>query len=45
MNEATRKEAHILMIDDEVSSTCLMTNFLNPGGSRKHCRDHSPQHN
>ena len=29
MNEATLKEAHILMVDDEVSSTCLMTNFLN----------------
>lgn len=29
MNETTLKEAHILMVDDEVSSTCLMTNFLN----------------
>jgi signal transduction histidine kinase len=29
MNEATLKEAHILMVDDEVSYTCLMTNFLN----------------
>jgi signal transduction histidine kinase len=29
MNEASLKEAHILMVDDEVSSTCLMTNFLN----------------
>ncbi|HYJ04246.1 MAG TPA: response regulator [Chthoniobacterales bacterium] len=29
MNEATLKGAHILMVDDEVSSTCLMTNFLN----------------
>jgi signal transduction histidine kinase len=29
MNEATLKAAHILMVDDEVSSTCLMTNFLN----------------
>ncbi|MEY2511747.1 MAG: hypothetical protein QOE26_2510 [Verrucomicrobiota bacterium] len=29
MNEATLKEAHILMVDDEVSSTCLMANFLN----------------
>lgn len=29
MNEATLKEAHILMVDDEVASTCLMTNFLN----------------
>ncbi|MEY2584230.1 MAG: hypothetical protein QOD80_256 [Verrucomicrobiota bacterium] len=28
MNEATLREAHILMVDDEVSSTCLMTNFL-----------------
>jgi signal transduction histidine kinase len=28
MNEATLKEAHILMVDDEVASTCLMTNFL-----------------
>ena len=29
MNEATLKEAHILMVDDDVASTCLMTNFLN----------------
>jgi signal transduction histidine kinase len=29
MNEAMLKEAHILMVDDEVASTCLMTNFLN----------------
>lgn len=29
MNETTLKEAHILMVDDEVGSTCLMTNFLN----------------
>src|SRR5664279_1541357 len=29
MNEATLKKAHILMVDDEVASTCLMTNFLN----------------
>ena len=29
MNEATLREAHILMVDDEVSSTCMMTNFLN----------------
>ena len=28
MNEATLKEAHILMVDNEVASTCLMTNFL-----------------
>jgi signal transduction histidine kinase len=28
MNEATLKEAHILMVDDEVGYTCLMTNFL-----------------
>src|SRR5205807_9596896 len=28
MTEATLKEAHILMVDDEVASTCLMTNFL-----------------
>jgi signal transduction histidine kinase len=29
MNEATLRKAHILMVDDEVASTCLMTNFLN----------------
>lgn len=29
MNEGTLKEARILMVDDDVSSTCLMTNFLN----------------
>lgn len=29
MNEATLKGAHILMVDDEVGSTCLMANFLN----------------
>lgn len=29
MNEATLKEARILMVDDDVNSTCLMTNFLN----------------
>jgi signal transduction histidine kinase len=29
MNEATLKEARILMVDDEVAATCLMTNFLN----------------
>jgi signal transduction histidine kinase len=29
MNEATLREAHILVVDDDVSSTCLMTNFLN----------------
>ena len=28
-NAAALKGAHILMVDDEVSSTCLMTNFLN----------------
>ncbi|MEN3370017.1 MAG: hypothetical protein V7609_2160 [Verrucomicrobiota bacterium] len=28
MNETTLKEARILMVDDDVSSTCLMTNFL-----------------
>src|SRR6185369_8378205 len=28
-SEAALKGAHILMVDDEVSSTCLMTNFLN----------------
>jgi signal transduction histidine kinase len=28
MNEAALKAAHILMVDDEVSSTALMTNFL-----------------
>jgi signal transduction histidine kinase len=29
LNAAALKEAHILMVDDEVASTCLMTNFLN----------------
>ena len=29
MNEATLKEARILIVDDEVAATCLMTNFLN----------------
>ncbi len=29
MNEATLKEAQILMVDDDVGHTCLMTNFLN----------------
>jgi signal transduction histidine kinase len=29
MNEATLKEARILMVDDEVGYTCLMANFLN----------------
>jgi signal transduction histidine kinase len=29
MTEATLREARILMVDDDVSSTCLMTNFLN----------------
>jgi signal transduction histidine kinase len=29
MTEATLKEAQILLVDDDVSSTCLMTNFLN----------------
>jgi signal transduction histidine kinase len=29
MNDATLKEAHILMVDDDVNSTCMMTNFLN----------------
>jgi CheY-like chemotaxis protein len=29
MNEATLKEARILMVDDDVNSRCLMTNFLN----------------
>ena len=29
MNEATLKEARILLVDDDVSSTCLMANFLN----------------
>ena len=28
MNEAGLKEARILMVDDDVNSTCLMTNFL-----------------
>jgi signal transduction histidine kinase len=28
MTEATLREARILMVDDDVSSTCLMTNFL-----------------
>ncbi|PZR75890.1 MAG: hypothetical protein DLM73_04125 [Chthoniobacterales bacterium] len=35
MNEATLKEAHILMVDDEVATTCLMTNFLNRIGYSK----------
>jgi signal transduction histidine kinase len=29
MNESTLKEAQILLVDDDVSSTCLMANFLN----------------
>jgi signal transduction histidine kinase len=29
MNETTLREAHILMVDDEVANTCLMANFLN----------------
>lgn len=29
MTEVTIKEARILMVDDDVASTCLMTNFLN----------------
>jgi signal transduction histidine kinase len=29
MNEATLRGARILMVDDEVGNTCLMTNFLN----------------
>lgn len=29
MNETTLKKAHILLVDDDVSSTCVMTNFLN----------------
>jgi signal transduction histidine kinase len=29
MNETTLREAHILLVDDEVANTCLMTNFLN----------------
>ena len=29
MTEATLKEAQILLVDDDVSSTCLMANFLN----------------
>jgi signal transduction histidine kinase len=29
MTEATIKDARILMVDDDVASTCLMTNFLN----------------
>ncbi|MDQ6807801.1 MAG: response regulator, partial [Verrucomicrobiota bacterium] len=28
MDEATLKGAKILMVDDEISNTCLMTNFL-----------------
>ena len=39
MNEATLKEAHILMVDDEVASTWLMTNFLNRIGY-SHLREH-----
>ena len=42
MNEATLKEAHILMVDDEVSTTCLMTNFLHRiGYSRLESINHS----
>jgi signal transduction histidine kinase len=29
MTEATLRDARILMVDDDVSSTCLMANFLN----------------
>jgi signal transduction histidine kinase len=29
MNEGQLKEARILMVDDDVHSTCMMTNFLN----------------
>jgi signal transduction histidine kinase len=29
MTEVTLRDARILMVDDDVSSTCLMTNFLN----------------
>src|SRR2546423_7864201 len=29
MTEGTLRDARILMVDDDVSSTCLMTNFLN----------------
>jgi hypothetical protein len=28
MNEQTLKQARILMLDDQVGSTCLMENFL-----------------
>jgi len=35
MNEATLQEARILMVDDDVASTCLMTNFLNRIGYRR----------
>jgi signal transduction histidine kinase len=35
MNEATLRKAHILVVDDDVSSTCLMTNFLNRIGYSK----------
>src|ERR1043166_8522658 len=29
MNETTLKNARILLLDDDVGSTCLMANFLN----------------
>lgn len=32
MNEGELKEARILMVDDDVNSTCLMTNFLHRVG-------------
>lgn len=32
MNEATLKEAQILMVDDDVGHNCLLTNFLNRVG-------------
>jgi signal transduction histidine kinase len=32
MTEATLKEAQILLVDDDVSSTCLLANFLNRVG-------------
>ncbi|MGZ8901583.1 MAG: hybrid sensor histidine kinase/response regulator, partial [Limisphaerales bacterium] len=35
MDEGTLKDARILMLDDEVGNTCLMTNFLNRIGYAK----------
>lgn len=35
MNESTLKEARILIVDDDVASTCLMTNFLDRLGYKR----------